>query len=62
MGVLSADFDEDGDMDIFVANDQQPNFFMDQRWPGHFQDDALLAGVAIESQWQEQWQHGHRVG
>lgn len=48
MGVLSADFDEDGDMDIFVANDQQPNFLWINDGHGHFQDDALLAGVAID--------------
>lgn len=48
MGVLSADFDEDGDMDVFVANDQKPNFLWVNQGDGRFIDDALLAGVAVD--------------
>jgi enediyne biosynthesis protein E4 len=48
MGVLSADFDEDGDMDLFVANDQKGNFLLLNDGSGRFQDEAVLAGVAFD--------------
>lgn len=47
MGVLAADFDDDGDMDVFVANDQQPNFLWINE-AGKFHDEALVAGVAFD--------------
>ena len=47
MGVLAADFDDDGDMDVFVANDQQPNFLWINE-AGKFHDEALLVGVAFD--------------
>ncbi len=48
MGVLAADFDDDGDQDVFVANDQQANFMLMNDGQGHFHDDAILAGVAFD--------------
>jgi len=48
MGVLSADFDGDGDMDVFVANDQKPNFLLINDGNGRFQEEGLLAGVAVD--------------
>ncbi|MGN6135259.1 MAG: CRTAC1 family protein [Aureliella sp.] len=48
MGVLSADFDDDRDMDIFVANDQKPNFLLLNNGRGQFSDEGLLAGVAVD--------------
>ncbi len=48
MGVLSADFDGDGDMDVFVANDQKPNFLWVNDGKGKFQEEGLLFGVALD--------------
>jgi enediyne biosynthesis protein E4 len=48
MGVLSADFDEDGDMDLFVANDQSANFLLWNNGAGTFHDGALEGGVAFD--------------
>ena len=47
LGVVAADFDGDGWPDIYVANDQRPNdLWMNQR-NGTFQNEALLAGAAL---------------
>lgn len=47
LGVVTADFDRDGFMDIYVANDMTPN----QQWmnngDGTFRDDAILAGSGV---------------
>lgn len=48
MGVLSADFDDDGDMDVFVANDQKANLMWSNNGLGKFENVALLAGVALD--------------
>lgn len=50
MGISIADFDRDGWMDIFVANDTEPNFlFMNQR-DGTFRERGLELGVAYNMQ------------
>jgi hypothetical protein len=47
LGVIAADFDNDGWMDIYVANDGEANqLWMNQR-DGTFKDTALLAGAAL---------------
>jgi hypothetical protein len=47
LGVLPTDFDLDGDVDIFVANDSVPNFLWRNLGGGSFEDAALEAGVAL---------------
>ena len=47
MGVVVADYDGDGLMDIFVANDSIPNFLFHNLGHGKFEEVALLAGVAL---------------
>ncbi len=46
MGVSFGDYDGDGRLDIFVANDTMPNFLFHNEGGGHFRDAALDAGVA----------------
>ena len=47
MGVAVADYDGDGLMDIFIANDSVPNFLFHNLGHGKFAEVALLAGVAL---------------
>jgi enediyne biosynthesis protein E4 len=47
MGVAVADYDGDGRMDIFVANDSVPNFLFHNLGHGKFEEVAMLAGVAL---------------
>ncbi len=48
MGMVCADYDQDGDTDIFVASDGQANVLYQNDGKGHFQDVALLAGFAYD--------------
>jgi hypothetical protein len=47
LGVALLDFDNDGRLDIFVANDTQPNRLYRNRGNGTFADVAITAGVAF---------------
>jgi hypothetical protein len=49
LGVVTADFDRDGRLDIYVANDGEPNQFWLNRGGLRFVDDALLAGNAVNA-------------
>lgn len=49
LGVVCGDFNDDGWVDIYVANDQTPNnLWLNQR-DGTFREEALLAGVAVNA-------------
>jgi hypothetical protein len=59
LGVLASDFNGDGWIDLYVANDGDPNqLWMNQRGSGVFKDDALLAGVAVNRMGQPQGSMG----
>jgi len=47
LGVAMLDHDQDGWMDLFVANDTQPNKLYQNKQDGTFEDVALKAGVAF---------------
>jgi hypothetical protein len=47
LGVVIADFDEDGWPDAFVANDSLPNFLFQNDGNGRFTEAGLRAGVAV---------------
>lgn len=46
MGVSAADYDDDGYVDIYVANDAMENYLFHNEGGQRFQELALLAGVA----------------
>jgi enediyne biosynthesis protein E4 len=48
MSVAVADYDGDGLMDIFVANDSVPNFLFHNLGHGKFEEVGMLAGVALD--------------
>jgi enediyne biosynthesis protein E4 len=47
LGVISADFNDDGWPDIYVANDGDPNQLWLNQKNGTFKNEALLAGAAV---------------
>ncbi|HID94786.1 MAG TPA: CRTAC1 family protein, partial [Candidatus Latescibacteria bacterium] len=47
LGVVCGDYDNDGDIDIYVANDRTPNFLYRNNGDGTFTDVALFSGVAF---------------
>ncbi|MEM9294088.1 MAG: CRTAC1 family protein [Acidobacteriota bacterium] len=50
LGSAVVDFDGDGWLDLYVANDGEANFLWRNRGDGSFEDLALLAGAAVNSQ------------
>ncbi len=47
MSVAFADYDRDGYTDVFVTNDNMPNFLFHNKGNGTFEEVALMAGVAL---------------
>jgi len=48
LGVVTGDFDGDGRIDIFVANDSTPNHLWLNQGNGQFREAALLRGCALD--------------
>lgn len=48
MGMVCGDFDGDGDTDVFVGNDEAPNFLFQNDGRGHFTELGLVTGVAYD--------------
>jgi hypothetical protein len=46
-GVVATDYDGDGWVDLFVANDTNPNFLYHNRGDGRFESVGLVSGVAL---------------
>ncbi len=49
MGIIAADYDDDGRTDVFVANDVMPNFLWKNDGGGRFREVGLTAGAAFNS-------------
>ena len=49
MSVAFADYDDDGYTDIFVTNDNLPNFLFHNKGDGTFEEVGLQAGVALSN-------------
>jgi hypothetical protein len=50
LGVVAADFNGDGWLDLYIANDGLPNNLWINGGDGTFTDDALLAGCSVNAQ------------
>ncbi len=53
LGVVAADLNDDGLVDIFVANDKTPNHLWINKGNSSFEDMALLSGTAYDEQGKE---------
>ncbi len=53
-GVVTADIDGDGKIDIYVANDMNPNFLFRNRGDGTFEDITEASGAAFDIRGQAQ--------
>ena len=49
LGVVLGDYDDDGVLDVFVANDTTPNFLFHNDGKGRLSEVALRSGVAMAS-------------
>lgn len=47
LGVIAADYDDDGWPDVFVANDSVPNFLFHNEHGTRFEEVGLVSGVAV---------------
>ena len=54
LGVIPGDYDNDGDLDIFVSNDATPNVLFQNNGDGSFTEAGLLAGVAYNADGDEE--------
>jgi hypothetical protein len=50
LGIAIADYDRDGHIDFFVANDSMPEFLYHNKGNGVFEEVALQSGVAVDSE------------
>jgi len=62
LGVLWSDFNNDGKLDLFVANDSQPNYLYQGNGAGKFTEIGMNAGVSLSDDGNEQANMGVAAG
>ena len=62
LGVVPADFDSDGDVDLFVANDERANALWQNNGDGTLSNIALASGTAFNVDGEEESGMGTDVG
>ncbi len=50
LGVLAADLDDDGDVDVYVANDSNANYLFRNEGGGLFSEIGVVSGAAFDEQ------------
>ncbi|GAB4236030.1 MAG: CRTAC1 family protein [Acidobacteriota bacterium] len=60
--VRAADYDADGDLDVYVANDSDPNYMYRNEGGGRFQEVGLWTGCALDANGAAQAGMGLAVG
>jgi hypothetical protein len=61
-GVAALDLDGDLDLDLYVANDSNPNYLYENDGSGHFQEVGLWSGAALDRMGNAQAGMGLAVG
>jgi len=54
LGVIWADIDNDHDLDLYVANDAEPNYLYLNRGDGTFEEKGMISGLALSGDGREQ--------
>ena len=49
LGVVALDLDDDGRVDLFVANDEMPNFLFRNRGDGRFESVGIVGGCTLNA-------------
>ncbi|TSA55237.1 MAG: CRTAC1 family protein [Planctomycetaceae bacterium] len=62
MGGVCADFDNDGDTDVYIANDVYANFLFENDGTGKFEEIGLIAGLAYDLHGDDQGSMGVDCG
>jgi hypothetical protein len=62
LGAVWSDFDDDGKLDLFVANDGEPNYLYHNEGGGRFREIGYDAGVAVSENGVEQANMGVALG
>ena len=62
LGVRALDFDDDGDLDVFVANDSDPNYLYRNEGNGTFKEIGTWSGCALDEKGAAQASMGVAVG
>ena len=62
MGGVCADVDNDGDTDVYIANDVYANFLFENDGTGKFEEIGLIAGLAYDVQGDDQGSMGIDCG
>jgi hypothetical protein len=62
LGAVWSDFDNDGKLDLFVANDGEPNYLYHNEGNGRFKEMGYDAGVAVSEDGVEQANMGLALG
>jgi enediyne biosynthesis protein E4 len=62
MSVVCSDFDDDGWVDIYVANDSSPNYLYHNNGDGTFKEIGFISGTALSQDGSEQGSMGADAG